>query len=37
MLKVELAGLTVSLTEFKKKWKGVIRTVIDDDFVRTLL
>jgi histone-lysine N-methyltransferase SETMAR len=33
-LKRELAGLTMSLDEFKQKWEGVIRTLTKDDFAR---
>ncbi len=28
-------GLSKTLEEFKKKWEGVIRTLIEDDFART--
>jgi hypothetical protein len=34
-LKRELAGLIVSLDGFKIKWKGVFRTMIEDDFAKT--
>jgi histone-lysine N-methyltransferase SETMAR len=33
-LKRELAGLSMSLDEFKTKWEGVVRTLIEDDFAR---
>jgi histone-lysine N-methyltransferase SETMAR len=34
MLKRELAGLSMSLDEFKTKWEGVVRTLTEDDFAR---
>ncbi len=33
-LKRELAGLSVTLDEFKTKWEGVVRTLTEDDFAR---
>jgi histone-lysine N-methyltransferase SETMAR len=33
-LKRELAGLSMTLDEFKTKWEGVIRTLTEDDFAR---
>jgi histone-lysine N-methyltransferase SETMAR len=30
-LKRELAGLSMSLVEFKTKWEGVMRTLTEDD------
>jgi hypothetical protein len=33
-LKRELAGLSVSLDEFKTKWEGVVRTLTEDYFAR---
>jgi hypothetical protein len=33
-LQRELAGLSMSLDEFKTKWEGVVRTLTEDDFTR---
>jgi hypothetical protein len=33
-LKRELAGLFMSLDEFKTKWEGVMRTLTEDDFAK---
>jgi histone-lysine N-methyltransferase SETMAR len=33
-LKRELAGLSMTLDEFKTKWEGVIRTLTEEDFAR---
>jgi hypothetical protein len=33
-LKRELAGLSVSLDEFKTRWEGVVRTLTEDNFAR---
>ncbi len=33
-LKKKLAGLAMTLDEFKTKWEGVVRTLTEDDFAR---
>ncbi len=33
-LKRELAGLSMTPDEFKKKWEGAVRTLTKDDFAR---
>jgi hypothetical protein len=33
-LKRELAGLSMSLEEFKMKWEGVVRMLTEDNFAR---
>jgi len=33
-LERELAGLTLTMDEFKKKWEGVTRTLTKDGFTR---
>jgi hypothetical protein len=37
MLKKELSGLTLTFTEFKSMWEGVIRTITEDDFTRAFV
>jgi histone-lysine N-methyltransferase SETMAR len=36
-LKKELSGLTLTLTEFKTMWEGIIRTLTKDDFARAFV
>jgi hypothetical protein len=33
-LKKELAGMTITRTEFKTKWEGLITNLTKDDFTR---
>jgi histone-lysine N-methyltransferase SETMAR len=36
-LKKELSGLTLTFTEFKTMWEGVVRTITKDDFARAFV
>jgi histone-lysine N-methyltransferase SETMAR len=36
-LKKELSGLTLTFTEFKTMWEGVVRTLTKDDFARAFM